>query len=312
LVVRTAIFLLDSLGHSSGQLAEAALAFLASVLGTCVTVAGLWLTKAHNDRTESRLALETVATGLNLIGQGDGYAPSAKVAGALATLIHLDQPVIAIRALRTAWLDNAVDAETATWLIGEVLKSGTPGSQLEAARLLYARADKLTELRSDGSLDVHWPYWLYENWPADLHLDVRGNILRALVAVLLSKELSVWQRGDYYYWVIGLLDEAIQREKSDPEAAIGAEAGRLQTIVLGTIAGPDSITWLADRKEIAKMRENAAEAVALGWQLLPFGELEERLRNWAGTVPRASRLRRGSPESRASRAPNRRWCRRGC
>jgi len=293
LVVRTGIFLLDSVNNSPSQLLQAALTFLASVLGTCVAVAGLWLTKAHNDRTESRLALETVATGLNLIGQGDGYAPSAKVAGALATLIHLDHPAIAIRALRAAWLDDAVDAETVTWLIGEVLETGTPGSQLEAARLLYTRADRLTELRPDGSLEFHWPFSIYEHWPVELHPDARGNILRALVVLLLSRDLAMWQE-DKFYWVIGLLDEAVRREEAaDQEARIGAQAGRFQMIILPVVTDVPRIGWLTGAKDLDVISANAKRAVRSGWRLSQFKRLEERLEDWAGTAPRTPHLERG-------------------
>ena len=232
----------------------------ASVLGTTASIAGTWITKQHDDRTDARLTLETVTTSLNLIGQSGGYAPSAQVAGALATLIHLDHPVIAIRSLRAAWLDQVVDTETATWLIGEVLDSGRNESQCEAARLLFSKASALCgPLRgSDRAFDIHWPYRLYGRWPFQLPLDARMDVLRTLMAMLLSKPYSSWRRTGYY-WIIALLDDALIRDR-DP--SLCAEAGYLQNVLLQTIPDICQISWGRGWKSVEDMRHRAARAVA--------------------------------------------------
>lgn len=307
LMARTLIILVATAGISSAQLVQAALTFLAAVLGTSITAAGLWLARAQNQRTESRLMLETVATGLNLIGQGDGYAPSAKVAGALATLIHLNYPAIAIRALRAAWLDDAVDAETAVWLIGEVMQSGTHDSQLEAARLLYGQADKLTELRSDGSLEWHWPNSLFEYWPVGLHQDVRGDLLRALIAMLLSRPRPAWERQTSYLWIAALLDEVIRLEGQPPgEKAIAGQAAHLQAKLLPLLPAVPSVNWRTGQRMRKAMAERAENAKSNGIGLTGFEALEKRLEDWVRPSPPASRVRRDSPAYKAGAAFRRR------
>jgi hypothetical protein len=62
---------------------------------------------------------------LALLSDGTAYPTKAAVAGAIAALIHLEHPVIAMRCLEAAWDDNAVDRGTAAWLISEVYEKGT-------------------------------------------------------------------------------------------------------------------------------------------------------------------------------------------
>jgi len=306
LVLGAGIAAIRGPSRTAGQLNAAELAFLASAFATLVSATGLWLTKTYNDRAEDRLVLETVATGLNMIGQDGGYAPAAKVAGALATLIHLEHPVIAIRALRAAWLDGAVDAETATWLIGEVLETGTPGSKLEAARLLRSRVEVLTEGRADGSLDLHWPYPLYENWPVTLDIEARIDILQAMVDLLLSRPLRAWRAGDYspgargYSWMLPLLDEIIREE---PDPVIKGQAAIVAETLLATMPAATQVNWRSNWVAIGPMRERAAVTAAAamksGQRLTPFRDVGERLQKWASAASAAAAARSRTPAYQA-------------
>jgi hypothetical protein len=276
LVVRTG-FLLVQASQSTAALVKPTLTFAASAFGTLVAAVGLWLTEAHQRRADRNEALKTVATGLGLLSEGAEYSPSATVAGALATLIHLDQPVIAIRSLRAAWHDGAVDTETVTWLIGEVLESGDLGSQFEAARLLYTRAADLVAPLPDGSLEVHWPYRLYEYWPGRLPREARIDLLRTMIAMLVSRPYQAWQKTRYS-WMIALIDEAIQ---ADPSAELRAQAGRLQDLLLRGVPDSRMIGWRGRWKSVRDMRVAAQRAREhRDYQLSPFRQLEGRLRGW--------------------------------
>jgi len=160
-------------------------AFIASALATSVTLVGLLVGKAQNDRTlafqhdvetrnrvaqqaaESRQTLDTVVDCLELVTASDGtYAPKARIAGSLAALIHLGHPVIAMRTLSAAWTDEKVDPETAVWLIGEVLGSASTleRSKNEAARLLLAHADELCLRGDEHRGEFVWPESPWEMW----------------------------------------------------------------------------------------------------------------------------------------------------
>jgi len=266
---------------NSGQMYQASLTFLASALATGIGAVGLWFSKSHQDRTESRLRLESATSGLELIGQGDGYAPSARVAGALATLVHLDHPTIAIRALRAAWKDGAVDIETATWVIGEVLQSGTAESQLEAADLLYSRSAVLCEDGPDGTLEVHWPYPILEAWPSHLPLDARCDVLGALVSMLVSRPVETWRTGRRHFWAIALLDEAIQRE---PDQILRAEAARAQRTVLTTVDGGGKVVVGHSWRTVVDLRARAGATELVDMRLSAFVGLDPRLRAWAAAA----------------------------
>jgi hypothetical protein len=142
LVVRSQVFAFGRSSLSTGDV-QALWAFIASGVTASLTLVGLLLTRSHNRRTlalqieaERRLVLETVVKGLDLVAPTETYAPSAKIAGALAALVHLDHPVIAMRTLGAAWGDGVVDSASAVWLINEVFERGSKHSQLEAATLL--------------------------------------------------------------------------------------------------------------------------------------------------------------------------------
>jgi hypothetical protein len=232
LIIRSSIFDLNK-GAIGNEEFKALWTFIASGLATAATVIGLLFTKSHNDRTltfqmeseerkahlekedASRLRLDTVVRGLELVGSGKDYSPKAKIAGGLAAMIHLGQPVVAMRTLSAAWTDKAVDTPTACWLISEVLEKGSDASKEEAADLLLRHADDLVSTDRKGAYE--WPPVINSAWPLGLPINARGAILLALVSVLVSRDRVWWvsASGHNYTWVIATLGEVLLRD-DDP------------------------------------------------------------------------------------------------
>jgi|SRR5215211_1137088 len=160
LVIRSGLF--DPQDRSiSDEEIKALWAFIAAGLATGGTVVGLLLTRSYNERTLQQTTLDTVVKGLELLVNDDGsYARKAKIAGALAALVHLGHPVIAMRVLTAVWQEDAVDPGTACWLIGEVFKTGSMHSHNEAAKLLLRHAGELTY---DAKGEREWPSISMEN-----------------------------------------------------------------------------------------------------------------------------------------------------
>jgi hypothetical protein len=107
LVIRSGLF--DPQDRSiSDEEIKALWAFIAAGLATGGTVVGLLLTRSYNERTLQQTTLDTVVKGLELLVNDDGsYARKAKIAGALAALVHLGHPVIAMRVLTAVWQEDA-------------------------------------------------------------------------------------------------------------------------------------------------------------------------------------------------------------
>lgn len=208
--------------------------FVASALATSVTLIGLLLGRAHNERmlafqmhvdkhnraeqevAAKRQTLDTVVRGLELITASDGtYAAKARIAGSLAALIHLDHPVIAMRTLNAAWLDSQVDPATAVWLINEVLsaQNTSDSSKIEAARLLTAHAHDLCACANGQKGEYEWPEILKSQWLSRLPRDARFEILFATVSVLVSRPRDWWEAKAG--WVGVILHEAFTNDE-DP------------------------------------------------------------------------------------------------
>ena len=129
---------------------QALFAFLGVALGVVATTLTALLAKANNDRnlaqkeaTERRAAalkeegdrrmlvetresnnrqkLDSAIQVLNLIKNDDKYAGKAVNGAAIATLVVLGYPVIAMRTLQAALHEHAVDSASATWVIDQVL-----------------------------------------------------------------------------------------------------------------------------------------------------------------------------------------------
>lgn len=204
----------------------AVLTFVASGLASVVTLVGLLLTRSHNERTrliqeeadirkvqaekESayRLTLDTAVRSLELLSEGPAYAPKAKIAGALSTLIFLKQPAIAVQVLGSAWEDDQIDSDTACWLIGEVVREGRVEIQLQASELLSRRASRLT---TDTGY-WYWPNQLSYYWPTNLHYIVSLNLIDAILKTIVSRDTDYW--GGAPGQPLYLLDEIIANDQS--------------------------------------------------------------------------------------------------
>jgi hypothetical protein len=218
--IRTGIF--DLRDRTIGDEEFKALwAFIASGLATAATIIGLLLTRSHNNRTlalqqdienqkliaqkeadernallqkeaSARLTLDTVVKSLDLLVMNDGkYAPKARVAGALAALVHLEHPVIAMRSLSAAWDDNAVDAATACWLISGVFDQGTEDGKYEAAVLLLLHVSDLCADDAHKGI-FEWPSFIYLRWPMSIPREARYVNLIALTELILSRSQDWW------------------------------------------------------------------------------------------------------------------------
>jgi hypothetical protein len=294
-MIRSGVFDLKERDISADEY-KAVWAFIAAGVGTVATIVGFLLTSAHNQRTlafqediearktvaqtevDKRLALDTAIRGLELIGSEGKYAPPATIAGALATLVHLGHPVIAMRTLDAAWDDGAVDAATGCWLIGQVFQEGSKESMLEAARLLRTHARGLCG--SETELGVYeWPYGIYDHWPHQLPLGARINVLHSLLDLLLSRGRAWWRKS--WNWIIVLMFLAL---RSDQDQALKASIGYILPPLL------DAYTQLSSRfvafqlgseqVSLNEIRDKAAESS----YPLTYGEITSRraeLESWA-------------------------------
>jgi len=253
--------------------------FLGAALGTTATVIGLLLTRASAERslaqqqldTERSLAqqqLDTAVQALSLIKHDTEYAAQAVVSGALATLVHLGHPVIAMRTLQTALRDKAVDITTAVWLIDQVLVAAPSAarradlvvSKQEAVELLHTNLERLTDDDKPGEVD--WPLSALAAWPKGLGQQSGWRLMQALMELLCSRPAHWWTQKYTWSWVIYTLDQLVQDETAD--TGLRTEAAGYGLLLLR--AHPGDVNGLTDTA--------------------PRAEVEERLRALAGDVPR--------------------------
>jgi hypothetical protein len=271
-------------------------AFIAAGVGTAATIIGFLLTRSHNERTlafqrdledrklasqqetDARMTLETVVRGLELLVVGDGaYAPRARIAGSLATMVQLGHPAIAMRVLATLWQEDKVDNGTACWLISEVLRMGTRQSRIEAAYLLYRHADSLTDSGAEAWFD--WPDILQDNWSTDFPLEARLRILASFVMVVLSKEPSWWGSD---WWFFPYLDEVAQ---TDPDPTVTDTAMQLLWAFHRALPPPAGfrVSWQSGWKSLDDIKGRMDRYVDRGSNLDQFRPLIEKIPRWAGS-----------------------------
>lgn len=251
--IRSGLFRFDGKPLSNDQL-KSAWTFLAAGLAASATVLGALLTKSHNDRTfalqraneerqqilnietNERLSMDSVISGLNLICHEGKYSPKAAAAGGLAALVQLGHPILAMRALAAALPDGAVDNDTATWLIGQVLTTTVTKGTLqdlnaarqEAASLLEEYAPKFTVVADKGAFS--WPDAVTTQWPSGLPQNAAINILMGLTELLLSRQKDWWQ-GDGS-WILYTIDEALRHERNVIAKRCAADLGQAMLEVL--------------------------------------------------------------------------------
>lgn len=272
-------------------------AFLGAAMAAAATLLGALLTEQNNRRTsaltrevserehlarqkqqalaqeaEERLLTDTVARVLELITVESGYAPRARVAGAIATLMQLRGGTIAIRILGELWKDGAVDSDTAVWLINRVLSRYSPGSETEAndaATLLFTNSSKL--IPSSDDTNQVWNLWpsVMDPWPSQLPYKAKEALLITSVKVLLTRELSYWvDNGDYF--PIKSLCGAME------DGGCGYAAGQVLCKVLNSGAGGAMYSVIGEDNS-TRARALATRFVATPW----FESLLDQIDSWA-------------------------------
>jgi hypothetical protein len=270
--------------------------FLGVAFGVVATLVGALVTNEHNRRTHllaersklqeqqlaretaERLKIDTVTKVLELVTVGGGYAPKARVAGAVATLMELHSDAVSVRILGELWAADAIDSSTAVWLIdcalGNELVKDDETSQ--AAMTLALQVKRLVPSPEDEHQEwFHWPSTLVEAWPCRLSFSTRNALIWAVTKVLLVRELDWWKAGALRSPVRTLVN-ALQDPELGPAAALILKAlldrGALDT----TRLSEEEIQWI---------EEKATSVELTGW----FDTVIQQLRAWAsGQKPAAS------------------------
>jgi hypothetical protein len=259
----------------AGDALTAMWAFIGATVAAGVTLTGLFFTRIQADRTERRLNLETAVGGLELLaGENQGYAPRATMAGAIATLVHLDHPVIAMRALAAAWNDDAVDVPSATWLLSEIFTRRSEPAKIEAAAMLDAHAH---ELCGDEPGRFSWPFAIEFSWPR-APFPARLLVFHAVLTTLMSRPRTWWRQGGREGWAALLLYEAMQ---TDANENIKAHARHdllllLETTSLSVVMGLED--WVAVETIKAATKGAPGEEAR---RILVLRSRDERLKAWA-------------------------------
>jgi len=266
---------------------KALLLFLGTALGTTATLIGLLVTRASAARSLAQQQLDTAVQALNLIRNDQGYAAKAVISGALATLVHLGHPVIAMRTLQTAWSSgDAVDVKTAVWLIDQVLASNASSasasdliaSKQEAVEMLNANLAQL--VHDDRPGDVDWPMSAFA-WPRHLDQQTSWRLLQTLLALLTRNPAEWWTRDGFTWsWTIYVLDQLVQDGSADPQ--LRSEAARYGKKLLeanpGDVNGPTRTVPRADvEARFARLSDDDAVSVL---------NLDETIAAWVADASR--------------------------
>lgn len=260
--VRTNLFDLSG-GEFTDEQYKAIWAFLGVALGTAATIMGSILTKSNNDKnlaqqheSEGRQKLDTAVQALALIKSEDKYAPQAVTAGALATLVHLGHPTIAMRATEVAKDDGAVPVATAVWLIDQVLRGvgddTGPMSRQEAAALLDSM-DPSTLTRDSGTFD--FPMCAVAAWPSGLNRVASRSLLDSMIGLLVSRDHAWWMDGGTWTWVLYSIDELVRDPTSEEGTRQAAASYGMQLVRVLYAIGDAQVNGVSDSRDAVDIRE---------------------------------------------------------
>jgi hypothetical protein len=280
----------------TGDQAKDVWAFLGVAFGSIVALISTLLIEQHDRRTAAliheaaerehlarqkqetedkeageRLTTDVVARMLELITFKGGYAPKARVAGAMAMLIERENSGVAMRILKELWDADAVDADTAVWLVDRVLVDGArrPAEAVGAASLLARHATQLLPAASD--LDqawIGWPTSLMQRWPSDLPEAAKSDLVLAATKVFLAREPGYWKAAAKH--PLDMLVRVLDDEATASKAAIVL----VSLLDRGALAKVD---FQLNAVSMTRVRELSASESVAPW-------LKKAVRTWMETL----------------------------
>jgi hypothetical protein len=226
---------------------------------------------ALDKAAEERLTIEVVARVLELITVEGHYAPKARVAGAMALLSERPSNGVAMRILRELWAADAVDTDTAVWLVDRALVEGVtrPEEAAGAAALLAQHATQLLPTARDGDQSwFSWPASLMDAWPQALPPAAKADLVLAAAKVFLAREPGYWKAARKYPL------ETLVRSVDDDEVASKAAIVLVTLLDRGALAKVDFPLGAAT---MARSRELSVSEPVEPW-------LHKGVRAWLETL----------------------------
>jgi hypothetical protein len=256
--------------------------FLAAVVAASVALAGAMFTREQAKRTERRLLLDTLISGLNLLTRGDGseYAKPGVIAAAIEMLVVLEHPDMAMRVLAACFHDDAIDISTVMWLLSEILQTAGHPAQLEAAELLDAISGQLCH-EPAGSFS--WPRSIEFRWIPQASFPARLHVLRAVLRTLISKDRLWWEQGGRQGWAVVLLHQAM---KTDSNEAIQAHAAAALEILLPILQQRRLLRMQSEDEwvSVEEVANDIQQAPRKRGRVVMLNEPMQELSSWASRV----------------------------
>jgi hypothetical protein len=272
-------------GPLSNEPVKAAWALLAAGFAAAVSLIGLALTNLHNRRThrlaeesERRLQLESVVKSLELLTDGQEYAPKARVAGSLATLVRLGHISIAVGTLRAAWTAKAVDAEIAAWLTDRAIEEGTEEDVFTVSTTLVEHASELA-VEWEHGLITHMRHSLRDNWNTTWPQQAKVKLIGMLTLAHISVKPEAWINGTAVFL------KPLWRASQDDDPLVGTTAAK----ALAALAprAEDLRPLFGTRPGAIAQAEEAhrkVEEVAAGTEFFPrIAVIVGRIKQWQST-----------------------------
>ena len=186
---------------------------------------------AQQKESEGRQKLDTAVQALALIESEGKYAPKAVTAGALAALVHLGHPTIAMRGTEVAMEDGAVPVETAVWLIDQVLRGvGDDSSAMskEAAAWLLESIDGSKLTKPSGGFQ--FPMCAVAAWPKGLTRAANRSLLDSMIRLLVSRDHAWWFTSGTWTWILYSIDELVQDTSIEEDSRQAAASYGMQLV----------------------------------------------------------------------------------
>jgi hypothetical protein len=224
--------------------------------------------EAQSREAETRLTLETRARVLELITHENDYAPQARVAAAIATMIELGGGPVAMRILGDLWASKNIGSSAAVWMVNQILTDAeaSDGDKAAAAFILNSNASQLVPAVDD--IDQDWnsfPAIVKESWPSDLPLNAKLALQMMAVKALLAREPQYWRE-------IGiLLPVDILHSALDDDAGYEIAALTLAALL------EEGFVFFAEETDVRRIQVMAEGADVHDW----VTKLIKQVRAWA-------------------------------